>query len=61
MHLDDFEEAGIQVRFQRYNHPIYEQHTKREFEPYLSTLDLLVNVPLEEARILVKEHGEAEK
>ena len=57
MHLNDFAEAGIDVVFQKYEHPVYIQKTGRNFEPYLSTLDLLFNVSLDEAKTLVKENG----
>ncbi|MFA6449841.1 MAG: WbqC family protein [bacterium] len=37
-----FAEAGIELRFQEYRHPVYPQ-TYGEFEPYLSVVDLLFN------------------
>lgn len=57
MHLEDFNNAGIKVVFQEYDHPTYDQHTKLDFAPYMSTMDLLMNVPIEEARGLVKNYG----
>lgn len=53
MDLGKFEEAGIDVIFQEYEHPVYMQHTNHNFEPYLSVLDLLMNVSDEEARDIV--------
>jgi hypothetical protein len=57
MKLDDYEQAGIDVVFQKYKHPEYVQHTGKPFEPYMSVLDLLFNVDIEEAKGLVKDHG----
>lgn len=37
-----FEKAGIQLKFQRYSHPVYRQ-LHGDFKPYLSALDLLLN------------------
>lgn len=53
MHLDDFAKEGVKVVFQNYLHPVYDQHSKREFESYLSTMDLLMNVSLKEAKQLI--------
>jgi hypothetical protein len=39
--LDRFAEAGIAVRVQRYDHPVYAQ-AHGDFVPYLSALDLLL-------------------
>lgn len=58
MHLDDFRDSGVNVLFQKYSHPIYNQHSKREFEPYMSTMDLLMNVPLDQARSLIRDYGQ---
>jgi hypothetical protein len=37
-----FNEAGIEVLFQSFEHPVYEQ-TYQPFEPFLSTVDLIMN------------------
>ena len=37
-----FEEHGIKVEFQDYNHPVYNQ-LHGDFVPYLSVIDLLFN------------------
>jgi hypothetical protein len=39
-----FEQAGIKLYFQKYNHPVYPQQWGREFMPCLSVIDLLFNV-----------------
>jgi len=39
---DLFDEASIELRFQRYEHPTYTQ-LHGDFEPYMSVVDLLMN------------------
>jgi hypothetical protein len=39
---DTFDEAGVELRFQRYEHPTYAQ-LHGAFEPYMSIVDLLMN------------------
>jgi hypothetical protein len=46
-----FEEAGITVRYQRYEHPVYAQQ-HGEFVPFLSGVDLLLTHGDESLRIL---------
>ena len=43
-YLDElaFRDAGIQIIYQRYNHPIYPQRYG-QFEPYMGVIDLLFN------------------
>lgn len=41
MDLEQFRRAGIAVRFQHYEHPVYDQ-LHGEFVPFLSALDLLL-------------------
>tara|TARA_A100001015_G_C14984501_1_gene710922 strand:+ start:1211 stop:1933 length:723 start_codon:yes stop_codon:yes gene_type:complete len=40
LNLDDFEKSNINVFFQKYNHPVYNQYRKK-FISHLSILDLL--------------------
>jgi len=47
-----FAAAGIEVRFQDYQHPHYPQQ-HGAFEPFMSVLDLLFNAGPESARILM--------
>ncbi len=47
----EFEENGIRVEFQNYQHPTYPQ-LHGDFVPYLSALDLLLNCGDGSARIL---------
>lgn len=44
-YLDEtpFRDAGIAVRYDAFEHPIYDQKGKTRFTPNLSTLDLLMN------------------
>ena len=51
MNLDAYNRAGIRVRFQDYDHPVYTQQFGA-FEPFLSTLDLLFNHGSESLAIL---------
>ena len=53
MDLDIFEKEGIEVIFQDYKHPQYPQ-LFGNFEPYMSTLDLLFNCGPESLPILRK-------
>ena len=47
----EFEQNGIRVEFQNYQHPSYPQ-LHGDFVPYLSALDLLLNCGDESARVL---------
>jgi hypothetical protein len=40
--MESFNNAGISVKFQHYNHPVYRQVSK-DFLPYMSVIDLLFN------------------
>jgi hypothetical protein len=53
MDLDIFKEEGIQVIFQDYKHPRYEQ-LYGDFEPFLSIIDLLFNCGPDSLSILKK-------
>lgn len=48
-----FEAAGIEVRWQNFQHPIYPQ-LHGPFEPYLSSIDVLFNCGREEARRVLR-------
>ena len=50
--LSAFDEAGINVDFHDYNHPVYSQKTK-EFHPNLSVIDLIFNHGSESKCILM--------
>ena len=47
-----FQAAGVRCRFQRYEHPTYQQ-LHGSFEPLMSTLDLLMNCGPESLGILI--------
>jgi hypothetical protein len=53
LRLEDFENAGIKVVYNDFEHPEYIQKNQSEFVPYLSVLDLLMNVDIEEAKEIV--------
>lgn len=53
MDLDIFKEEGIQVIFQDYKHPRYDQ-LYGDFEPFLSVIDLLFNCGPDSLSILKK-------
>jgi len=50
-YLAAFEEAGIKVRFQKYEHPTYPQ-LKPGFTSHMSVLDLLMNVGPDSLKVL---------
>lgn len=45
-YLDEpsFEEAGVELEYLAFEHPVYEQQQPGEFVPYLSIVDMLANV-----------------
>ncbi len=51
MDLDRYAQSGIEVIFQEYHHPVYEQRFGA-FEPFMSVLDLLFNHGRESLNIL---------
>jgi hypothetical protein len=51
MDLDRYAQSGIEVLFQEYHHPVYEQQFGA-FEPFMSVLDLLFNHGQESLKIL---------
>jgi hypothetical protein len=51
MQMNLFKEAGIEVVFQDYRHPVYKQ-LYGEFESNLSVIDLLFNCGPESRQIL---------
>lgn len=53
LNIDNFKEAGIKVVYNDFMHPKYPQMKRKEFVPYLSTLDLLMNVGAEKAKNIV--------
>lgn len=54
-----FDEANIEVVFNDYHHPVYEQRRTEEFVPYLSALDLFMNVGFEAAREVILKGNES--
>jgi hypothetical protein len=50
---EPFAEAGINVTWQEFHHPVYPQ-LHGEFVPYLSSLDLLFNCGIEKSREIIR-------
>lgn len=50
---EPYNQAGITVVWQKFNHPVYPQ-LHGEFIPYLSSLDLLFNCGIEESRKILR-------
>jgi len=48
-----FEEAGIEIFYQNYHHPIYPQCQGKKFEPYMSIVDLLFNCGSDSLEIIM--------
>lgn len=53
MNMESFNKAGIRVSFNDFVHPSYTQKNLDSFHPYLSTLDLLMNVSQSEGRDII--------
>jgi len=49
--VDAFAAAGIEVRFQAFDHPVYAQRYK-PFEPFLSVVDLIMNCGRESLSVI---------
>lgn len=49
LNAEPFKQAGTEVYFQNYQHPIYPQYRKKDFVPNLGIIDLLMNVGSEDA------------
>jgi len=58
LNIGSFTDAGIQVVFNDYHHPIYPQKRTVEFAPYMSSLDLFMNVGFEEGKKIIMEGNE---
>jgi hypothetical protein len=56
LELGKFDEAGIKVQFQEFNHPVYPQ-LYGKFEPYLSVVDLLFNCGEKSGKIILEGGG----
>lgn len=48
-----YEEAGIEVEWQKFEHPVYKQQFG-EFIPYLSSIDLLLNCGIDQSREIIR-------
>ena len=56
--IQSFKEAGIEVKFNDYNHPQYQQRKAEEFIPYLSSIDLFMNCGFEDGRKIIMKDNE---
>ncbi len=56
--LDSFKEAGIVVKFNDYNHPIYPQRRTKEFVSNLSAIDLFMNCGFTHSREIIMNGNE---
>lgn len=56
--MKSFEDAGIIVKFNDYNHPTYPQKRSNEFIDHLSALDLFMNVGFKEAKLIIMKDNE---
>lgn len=56
--IQSFKEAGIEVKFNDYNHPKYQQRKAEEFIPYLSSIDLFMNCGFEDGRKIIMKDNE---
>ena len=56
--MDTFKDAGIEVVFNDYHHPVYPQRKTEEFISHLSALDLFMNVGFEEAKKVIMQDNE---
>jgi hypothetical protein len=52
MNLEEYAKHGVQVEFQEFTHPVYEQKGADEFVVGLAVLDLFFNLGIEESRQL---------
>ena len=52
MDIQKFNEFGVNVTFQEFEHPIYIQKSSTDFIPGLSILDVLFNQGVEETKKL---------
>lgn len=53
-----FSEVGLELRYQRFTHPLYAQAGGREFVPGLSIVDALMNLGFERVRQLLMHDAE---
>ena len=53
LNMESFKASNIIVKFNDYNHPIYEQKRTNEFVSHLSALDLFMNVGFDKAKDII--------
>lgn len=56
--ISSFVDAGITVKFNDYNHPVYPQRKTKEFVDHLSALDLFMNCGFEESKQIIMDGNE---
>ena len=55
MELDKYKNENVDVWFNDFKHPVYDQKGTDVFIPYLSTLDLFMNVGAKQAKSVIAE------
>lgn len=50
---DKFSKAGIEVKYQSFQHPAYPQRKNDEFMPGMSIIDCLMNIGIEDTKMLI--------
>ena len=58
MNEDLFNKNNIKLEYQKFIHPLYDQHFSQSFIPDLSIIDLLANVGPNSLDLLLKQEGE---
>lgn len=53
--MESFRNSNIDVTFNDYHHPVYEQKRQKEFVPYMSSLDLFMNYGFVEGYKIIME------
>jgi len=56
---DMFLNAGLELRYQTFNHPIYPQRNSSSFVPGLSIIDVLMNIGIDQMRALCQNWRES--
>ena len=58
LNMQSFSDNGIKVVFNDFHHPEYPQRKTKEFVPYMSSLDLFMNVGFDAGRRIIVEGNE---
>ena len=58
LNIQSFEENNIKVVYNDYIHPFYEQKRQKEFIPYMSSIDLIMNYGFQESKKIIMQGNE---